>query len=243
MTQSPALEVCLVDENKGIVVVNKPSSMPVHPCGKFRHNSVVYTLAHLHGIFNAYVVHRIDRPTSGLLLLALTQRSARDLSERLQTHQLQKHYLARVQGRFPSNFAEYVDTEKKEKATAAAVSAAESPHASAETFPAVGSSKGSRRTRSYNSLSSNSDKSYIRPSVIAHRRSTTSIPSPCPSSSSLLLSPTSSEASPTPLPTLAGTAEQNIATTSWSNVYAGDLEIEVRHVFTVPFSCKTFPVP
>ena len=42
-----------VVENDGeVVVVNKPSSIPVHPCGRYRHNSITFILASEHGLLN-----------------------------------------------------------------------------------------------------------------------------------------------------------------------------------------------
>ena len=38
-------EITVVAETDDLFVINKPSSIPVHPCGKYRHNSIVYILA------------------------------------------------------------------------------------------------------------------------------------------------------------------------------------------------------
>lgn len=35
-----------------VLVVNKPSSIPIHPCGRYRHNSLIYILAKEHGFKN-----------------------------------------------------------------------------------------------------------------------------------------------------------------------------------------------
>ena len=40
------------EDNNEILVINKPSSVPIHPCGRYRHNSVLYILAKEHGYRN-----------------------------------------------------------------------------------------------------------------------------------------------------------------------------------------------
>ncbi|KAF0717356.1 hypothetical protein AaE_010878 [Aphanomyces astaci] len=89
-------------QSDDIVVVNKPSTIPVHPCGAYRHNSLVFILAndlHLHPVFP---VHRLDRLTSGLLVLAKSADKAAELSAQLVERSVQKFYFAKVLGRFPS---------------------------------------------------------------------------------------------------------------------------------------------
>lgn len=46
-------------------------------------------------------MNRLDRLTSGLMILALTGRAARDLSEEFMDRQVRKEYVARVRGKFP----------------------------------------------------------------------------------------------------------------------------------------------
>ena len=53
-----------------VLVIDKPASIPVHPCGKFLLNSVTHIVAKETGIRTLHVVHRLDRATSGLLMLA-----------------------------------------------------------------------------------------------------------------------------------------------------------------------------
>jgi 23S rRNA-/tRNA-specific pseudouridylate synthase len=65
-----ATPIEILVSNDDIVVVNKPSSIPVHPCGRYRHNSVVFLLGREHGLKNLHTVHRIDRLTSGILMFA-----------------------------------------------------------------------------------------------------------------------------------------------------------------------------
>jgi len=81
--------------------VDKPASIPVHPCGRYRHNSVLFILAHEHGLAGLYNVHRLDRLTSGLLLFARSPQIAQKYCADIEQGNVQKHYLARVVGEFP----------------------------------------------------------------------------------------------------------------------------------------------
>ncbi|XP_017042842.1 RNA pseudouridylate synthase domain-containing protein 2 isoform X3 [Drosophila ficusphila] len=92
--------------DKDIVVVNKPASIPVHPCGRYRHNTVVFILAKEHNLKNLRTIHRLDRLTSGLLLFGRTAERARELELQIRTRQVQKEYVCRVEGRFPDGIVE-----------------------------------------------------------------------------------------------------------------------------------------
>uniref|UniRef100_A0AAV1UJ64 Pseudouridine synthase RsuA/RluA-like domain-containing protein n=1 Tax=Peronospora matthiolae TaxID=2874970 RepID=A0AAV1UJ64_9STRA len=98
-------EVAVVYENDDLIAVSKPPSMPTHPCGAYRHNS-------LHSILQTtrpdlpqlHVVHRLDRLTSGVVLLAKNAAKAKSLSSIIANRQASKTYLARVRGDFPALF-------------------------------------------------------------------------------------------------------------------------------------------
>ncbi|KDO26255.1 hypothetical protein SPRG_08331 [Saprolegnia parasitica CBS 223.65] len=89
-------------EDNDMVVVNKPSTIPVHPCGAYRHNSMTFILAIDHQRHPLYPVHRLDRLTSGLLVLAKSPEKAQTMSEQLVDRSMQKFYVAKVAGRFPT---------------------------------------------------------------------------------------------------------------------------------------------
>jgi len=57
-------------EDEDFVAVNKPSSMPVHACGNFRHNTLQNIMQHEMGMTNIKTVHRLDRQTSGIVFFA-----------------------------------------------------------------------------------------------------------------------------------------------------------------------------
>jgi len=96
-----AASVNVVADTDNFVVVDKPSSIPVHPCGRFRHNSLTMIMDKTMGYKNLRTFYRLDRHTSGVYIFvknfALTQR----LSEEVRNRELQKTYVCRVMGEFP----------------------------------------------------------------------------------------------------------------------------------------------
>ena len=91
------LEILYQDEQ--IVAVNKPHAMLVHKSMIDRHEKV-YVMKLLRDQLNQWVypIHRLDKPTSGVLLFALNSDMARELSEAFKARDTQKEYLAVVRG-------------------------------------------------------------------------------------------------------------------------------------------------
>ena len=97
---SEKIKIVHIDDD--LVAVNKPASIPVHPCGRYRHNTVVFILAKEHGLKNLRTIHRLDRLTSGLLLFGRNPKKAREMEQQIRTRQVQKEYVCRVEGEFPA---------------------------------------------------------------------------------------------------------------------------------------------
>uniref|UniRef100_A0A8C6R2T1 Pseudouridylate synthase RPUSD2 n=1 Tax=Nannospalax galili TaxID=1026970 RepID=A0A8C6R2T1_NANGA len=91
----------LLAENEDVVVVDKPSSIPVHPCGRFRHNTVIFILGKEHQLKELHPLHRLDRLTSGVLMFAKTATFSEKIHEQVRDRQLEKEYVCRVDGEFP----------------------------------------------------------------------------------------------------------------------------------------------
>lgn len=70
----------LVDDGE-VLVVDKPASIPVHPCGRFRHNTVIFILGKERGVSELHTVHRLDRLTSGVLLFARSLETSQKLDQ------------------------------------------------------------------------------------------------------------------------------------------------------------------
>ncbi|XP_039699818.1 pseudouridylate synthase RPUSD2 isoform X2 [Pteropus medius] len=92
----------LLAENEDVVVVDKPSSIPVHPCGRFRHNTVIFILGKEHQLKELHPLHRLDRLTSGVLMFAKTASVSERIHEQVRDRQLEKEYVCRVEGEFPA---------------------------------------------------------------------------------------------------------------------------------------------
>ncbi|EDW52450.1 RNA pseudouridylate synthase domain-containing protein 2 isoform X1 [Drosophila sechellia] len=96
----------IVHMDEDIVVVNKPASIPVHPCGRYRHNTVVFILAKEFNLKNLRTIHRLDRLTSGLLLFGRSPKKARQMEQQIRNRQVEKEYICRVEGVFPDGIVE-----------------------------------------------------------------------------------------------------------------------------------------
>ncbi|XP_061467418.1 pseudouridylate synthase RPUSD2 isoform X2 [Rhineura floridana] len=92
-----------LEENNEVVVVDKPSSLPVHPCGRFRHNTVIFILGKEHNLKELHTIHRLDRLTSGVLMFAKSAEVSKKIDEQVRLRQLEKEYVCRVFGEFPES--------------------------------------------------------------------------------------------------------------------------------------------
>lgn len=104
-----ALDIPIVYEDEALLVINKPAGLVVHPAPGHATGTLVNallfhcpTLSGVGGEERPGIVHRLDKDTSGLLLVAKHDRSHRHLAAQLQTHQVQRRYLAVVRGRLPA---------------------------------------------------------------------------------------------------------------------------------------------
>lgn len=86
-------------QDKYLVAINKPSGLLVHrsPIDKRETEFALQSTRDQIGQF-VYPIHRLDKPTSGVLVFALSSEIARIMSERFRNHEVQKEYLAVVRG-------------------------------------------------------------------------------------------------------------------------------------------------
>ncbi|XP_023309919.1 RNA pseudouridylate synthase domain-containing protein 2 isoform X2 [Anoplophora glabripennis] len=96
----------LIHVDEDIVVLDKPCSLPVHPCGRYRHNTVVFILAKEYNLKNLRTIHRLDRLTSGLLLFGRSPKKARQMEHQIRNRLVSKEYVCRVEGEFPDEMIE-----------------------------------------------------------------------------------------------------------------------------------------
>lgn len=99
----------IVFENEDLMVVNKPAGMVVHPSAGHASGTLVHAaLAHapdmegVGGELRPGVVHRLDKNTSGLILLAKNDRTHRWLQDQFRLRKVNKVYLALVDGHPPT---------------------------------------------------------------------------------------------------------------------------------------------
>ena len=105
------LPLAVVYENDDLLIIDKPPGLVVHPAPGFKGPTVAQTLLsrykniHLVGEDNARpgIVHRLDKDTSGLLLIAKTQLMFEHLKDAFATRKIKKEYIALVCGRVPNN--------------------------------------------------------------------------------------------------------------------------------------------
>jgi tRNA pseudouridine65 synthase len=92
----------LIYRDEYLVAVNKPSGLLVHRSSIDRHETrfALQTVRNQVGQ-HVYPVHRLDKPTSGVLLFALSSDIARAVSEQFAAGRVHKHYLAVVRGYCP----------------------------------------------------------------------------------------------------------------------------------------------
>lgn len=101
------LEVIWEDEN--MLVVNKPSGMLSHPTTVERSGTLVNALLYrynenlsdLNGDFRRGIVHRLDKNTSGLLMIAKNNRTHEYLAKIIKEHNITKKYRTIVKGNYP----------------------------------------------------------------------------------------------------------------------------------------------
>lgn len=97
------IAIDIVFEDDDIIVIDKPAGLVVHPgngqpCGTLL-NALLHHAPQLADIPRAGIVHRLDKDTSGLLVVARTLTAQTDLVRQLQARTVKRHYLALALGR------------------------------------------------------------------------------------------------------------------------------------------------
>jgi 23S rRNA pseudouridine1911/1915/1917 synthase len=101
--QPEAMDVPVAWEDEHLLVVDKPAGVVVHPAGGHTSGTLVHGLLALDVAGGDEdrpgIVHRLDRDTSGLLVVARSDESHARLQELVRRRELERHYLALVRGR------------------------------------------------------------------------------------------------------------------------------------------------
>lgn len=97
-----AIPLDVVYEDDELLVLNKPAGMVVHPGAGNREHTLVNALLHhapsLHHLPRAGIIHRLDKDTTGLLVVAKTLIAHTSLIRQMQARDIQRHYITLVQG-------------------------------------------------------------------------------------------------------------------------------------------------
>lgn len=101
------IPINIVYEDNDLMVINKESGMVVHPGSGNRHGTLVNALMHytkslsdINGELRPGIVHRIDKDTSGLMVVAKNNKAHEALSDMLSRHEIKRDYLALLVGEF-----------------------------------------------------------------------------------------------------------------------------------------------
>ncbi len=107
------IPIDVIYEDSDIIVVNKPKGMVVHPANGNLEGTLVNailakckdSLSGIGGEIRPGIVHRLDKDTSGLLIVAKNDNAHVKMSEQIKNHEVKKTYIALVRGVFKENEA------------------------------------------------------------------------------------------------------------------------------------------
>jgi len=88
-------------EDDDLLVIDKPAPLPCHPGGCFFAHTLWALLKEHHGLAEPRLINRLDRETSGIVLVAKNKAAARLCQEQFAQHRVKKVYLVMVEGNFP----------------------------------------------------------------------------------------------------------------------------------------------
>lgn len=102
--ESPVdLAVTVLYEDDDLLAVNKSGNLPCHPGGRYFNHTLWSVLKTRFGIEAPNFIHRLDRETSGVVLLGKTPEAVKGCRRQFEKHRVDKRYLAIVEGAFPTS--------------------------------------------------------------------------------------------------------------------------------------------
>jgi 23S rRNA pseudouridine1911/1915/1917 synthase len=100
-----AIALAIVHEDDALLVVDKPAGLVVHPAAGHRGGTLVHALLHhcrglsgVGGVQRPGIVHRLDKDTSGLMVVAKSDVAHRGLAAQFHAHTIEREYAALVRG-------------------------------------------------------------------------------------------------------------------------------------------------
>lgn len=91
------IKLDVIYKDKDLVVVNKPAGMVMHPAGQHKQDTLANALRHKFKTF--YLVHRLDKDTSGVVLVARNEKTKNFLSKLFEKRNIKKIYVALLKGK------------------------------------------------------------------------------------------------------------------------------------------------
>ena len=102
------INIPLLYDDASLVALNKPAGIQMHPAGNMERETVAHFVAQYPELSNVGgnplrpgIVHRLDRETSGVLVVAKTEPAFQELKQLFQTRAIEKNYVALVYGHMP----------------------------------------------------------------------------------------------------------------------------------------------
>lgn len=103
----------IIYEDNNLLIINKPAGLAVHPCESLKNNENTLVNAVLHhckndlsgigGVMRPGIVHRLDKDTSGIMMIAKNDQTHKYLSKLIEKRKIKKIYLALVYGAMESD--------------------------------------------------------------------------------------------------------------------------------------------
>lgn len=111
-TEPEDIPLNIVYEDSDLLVINKQVGLVVHPCSTTKSGTLVNALMYhikdlstINGVLRPGIVHRLDKDTAGLMLVAKNDNSHKFLQEQLKDKTLNREYYALVKGRIKEDFS------------------------------------------------------------------------------------------------------------------------------------------
>lgn len=115
----------IVFEDQDLLVINKPQGLVVHPCSSTKEGTLVNGLLYrikdlsgINGVLRPGIVHRLDKNTSGLMLVAKNDLAHVSLAGQIKDKTCKRKYYALVEGHFKENEGKietYIERDKKDR--------------------------------------------------------------------------------------------------------------------------------
>ena len=106
------IKLDIVYEDDELLVINKQAGLVVHPCETTKSGTLVNALMYhiknlsgINGVLRPGIVHRLDKDTAGLMLVAKTDNAHKSLAAQLKDKTLNREYLALVKGKIKEDFS------------------------------------------------------------------------------------------------------------------------------------------